>query len=104
MVGYVRDFLRVWLLLPVVWIVACATGELPNSASSSSSGGPDGGDFGPCGVDCAKLETSKCTIAVCNTGQVVGPLNICVVIPAPKGTACDDGKFCTINDVCDDGA
>jgi len=41
---------------------------------------------------------------VCNTGQELGPLNTCVVVPSPKGTACDDGKFCTINDVCDNGS
>ena len=109
MVGYMRDFLRLWILLPVVWIVACATGQAPSTASSSSSsssssgGGTGGGSVGPCGVDCAKFKTPQCTIAVCNLGQEIGPLNTCVVVPSPKGTACDDGKFCTTNDVCDNG-
>jgi hypothetical protein len=42
-------------------------------------------------------------MAVCNTGQELGPLYTCVVVPSPKGTACDDGKFCTIADVCENG-
>jgi hypothetical protein len=108
-----RDFLRVSLLLPVVWLVACATGELPvsdsTSSSSASSGsgsgsGSGGSDLGPCGVDCSKFETPPCTIAVCNTGQALGQLDTCVVVPSPKGSPCDDGKFCTVNDSCSDGA
>jgi hypothetical protein len=35
---------------------------------------------------------------------VVGPLNTCVVVPEADGTACDDGQFCTTNDVCSKGA
>ncbi len=58
---------------------------------------------GPCGMDCSKVPTARCLVAVCNTGQMVGPLNTCVVINAPKGTPCDDGLFCTANDTCDDG-
>jgi hypothetical protein len=95
-------------------MVACATGQAPvsettatssssASSSSSSSSGTGGSEF-PCGVDCSKFETPPCTEAVCNTGQVIGQINTCVVVPSPKGTACDDGKFCTKNDVCDDGA
>ena len=104
---YIRHSLRLVLLLPAVWIVACAAGEAPISHSTSTGGGGSGGsggaDLGPCGVDCSKFETAECTIAVCNTGQEVGPLNTCVVVPSPKGTACDDGQFCTIDDVCDNG-
>src|SRR5277367_2462274 len=110
MVACVRDVLRTWLLLSVVCIVACRQGQAPDqsatSSSSSSSGsgsGTGGGHDGPCGVDCSKLQTATCTVAVCNTGQVVGPLNTCVVVPA-DGSACDDGQFCTTNDVCMNGA
>jgi hypothetical protein len=63
----------------------------------------DAGDLGPCGVDCAMFETPQCSVAVCNTGQVIGPLNTCVVVPAPKTTGCDDGLFCTVGDFCDEG-
>jgi hypothetical protein len=54
-------------------------------------------------MDCGQIDTPQCTIAVCNTGQELGPLFSCVVVPAPTGTACDDGKFCTFGDVCDNG-
>ncbi|TKD11753.1 hypothetical protein E8A74_06340 [Polyangium fumosum] len=94
-------------MLSVVSIGAsCAVGELPvgeDAGSNEGGGGAGGSDLGPCGVDCSALETPQCTIAVCNTGQEIGPVNTCVVVPAPKGTACDDGKFCTSNDTCDSG-
>ncbi len=109
MIGYIRNLVRAALLLPVVWSVGCTcmTGEAPKSdntstsSGSSSSSGTGGGD--PCEVDCSKFQTPECTVAVCNTGQVIGPLNTCIVVPAPKGSPCDDGKFCTTNDVCDEG-
>ncbi len=41
---------------------------------------------------------------MCNTGQVSGPPDTCVVVPASDGTACDDGQFCTTGDVCASGA
>ncbi len=109
-----RDFLRLWFLLSMVWIVGCSGGgdspdtssssaSSSSSAGSSSSGSADGGPSGPCGVDCSALQTGKCQVGVCNTGQVAGPLNTCIVIPAPDGMACDDGLFCTTNDACDKG-
>jgi hypothetical protein len=107
MFGHIRDVLRCLPLLPAVSIAACCTlGEAPVSSDSSSDGGgggTGGGDLGPCGVDCAQLETPQCTMAVCNTGQVLGPLNTCIVVPSPGGTACNDGKFCTTGEVCDNG-
>lgn len=60
-----------------------------------------GADAGPCGMDCSTIKTAPCTMAVCNTGQVVGTLYACVVVPSAKGTACDDGNPCTLNDTCD---
>jgi hypothetical protein len=105
MVAWMRDFLRVWLLVSVVGLVGCPSGPAINSTTSSSSGGGgDAGDPGPCGVDCSKFPTPQCTVAVCNTGQVLGALNTCVVVPSDDGTACDDGQFCTMNDVCTKGA
>lgn len=106
MVGRMRDFLPLWLLVPVVWLVACATGQAPvsdtTSTTTSTTSGTGGSDLGPCGVDCSQFQTPQCTVAVCNTGQVIGQLNTCVVVPAAAGTSCDDGKFCTSNDTCDD--
>jgi Immune inhibitor A peptidase M6/Putative Ig domain len=108
-VAYIRNTIWVWLLLAVVCNVGCtcAQGEAPvsttGSSSASSSSGTGGSDLGPCGVDCSAFETLPCTTAVCNTGQLVGQLNTCVVVPSPTGTACDDGQFCTVNDTCDNG-
>jgi Immune inhibitor A peptidase M6 len=112
MFGCFRDFLRTGLLaLSAVGILGCPSGLTPNmttsttSSSSSSSSGTGGNDLGPCHMDCSTVETSQqCTVAVCNTGQVLGPLNTCVVVPAADGTSCDDGQFCTVSDVCMAGA
>lgn len=105
--GSVRHLVRVWLLLLVVWSggCTCLSGKAPISETTTTTtdGGGGGEDLGPCGVDCTKLETSQCTTAVCNTGQEIGPLNTCVVVPLPKGAGCDDGLFCTTGDVCDNG-
>ncbi|MFO0590399.1 MAG: hypothetical protein U0441_22845 [Polyangiaceae bacterium] len=87
------------------WSVGCncvsAESLIPETTSSTTTTTED---LGPCGMDCSKIQTTPCTEAVCNTGQVVGPINTCVVVPLSNGTSCDDGKFCTINDACQDGA
>lgn len=109
MVGYIRDFLRVWLLLSVMGIAGCGCqpGLTPVSTTGSGGSGGAGGSGGdaplPCGVDCSAFPTLPCMVAVCNLGQELGPLNTCVVVPAPKGTVCDDGLFCTTHDACDNG-
>jgi len=108
MVGRLRDFVRVWLLLLVVCGVAfsCVSGTPPEpftTTSSGGTGGAGGDDLGPCGMDCSTINTPACTVAVCNTGQEIGPLNTCVVVPLPQGSSCDDGQFCTIDDICDNG-
>ncbi len=107
----VRSLVWVSLLLFVVWNVGCtcAQGKIPisdggSTTTTSGGGGAGGDDLGPCGVDCSKFETPQCTVAVCNVGQVVGPLYTCIVVPQPNGSECDDGKFCTVSDACDNGA
>ncbi len=42
-------------------------------------------------------------MAVCNTGQELGPIYSCVVVASPKGSACSDDLFCTSGDYCDNG-
>ncbi len=104
--GGLRNFLWFLALLLALCIAGCngcQGGIPPNSSTSSSGGGAGGNDQGPCGEDCSKVHTAPCSESVCNTGQVLGPLNTCVIVPAPKGTPCDDGKFCTVNDTCDEG-
>lgn len=81
-----------------------------DTVEEEEGGGGNGGGGGqqpvefPCGVDCSTIQTPECTIAVCNTGQEIGPINTCVVVTAPSGTQCDDGVFCTMNDTCEQGA
>ena len=86
----------------------CLEGELPTTeeggGGTGGTGGTGGGQLLPCGVDCSMLPTPPCTVGVCNLGQEIGPVNNCVVIAAPTGTACDDGVFCTSGDTCDTGA
>ncbi len=119
-----NHLLRVLLL---AWIVGCgigcggggntdAAGATSSSASSASSAsssstsstggtsGTGGAPSGHCPMDCSTLKTEPCTVALCNTGQLVGPLHVCVVVPAPDGSACDDGLFCTTGDTCASGA
>ena len=109
MLDRIRDFLQCLLLLSVVCITGCSCGpsfdpgETSDSSSSSGTGGAGGGDLGPCGVDCSAIPTPPCAVSECNTGQALGPLNTCVVVAAPAGTACEDGKFCTTGDACDGG-
>jgi hypothetical protein len=62
----------------------------------------DGGDL-PCGVDCSEFKAPACMRSVCNTGEYPGPKDVCTMVPAVEGTACDDGKFCTIDDFCSEG-
>ncbi len=108
MVGRLRVFSPLLFLVAVGAIASSCDvkggiAPISEDAGSSSSSSSSSGDLGPCGEDCSKRETAPCLIAVCNTGQEQGPLDTCVVVPATKGTACDDGKFCTVSDVCDDG-
>jgi Immune inhibitor A peptidase M6 len=110
------------LLVPTLWIVGCATDNSTSlSTTASSSTGSQGGGGGstsstgtggeggaggavdwPCGQDCSKIDTKNpCHVAVCNEGQLIGPVGACTVVPANVGTTCDDGLFCTANDTCD---
>lgn len=102
MVAWVRDFVRVCFLFLVVWNVGCtcvpgqSLETIPPVTTTTT-------EELPCGIDCSTIETPECTMAVCNLGQEIGPLNTCVVVPRPKGTECDDGLFCTVGETCDDG-
>ncbi len=113
--GRVANIHWALLFLPLVaHTLGCDGTEGTNSTSSTSST-PDmpmvdagemhmvdaGSDAGPCDRDCSMIETPPCTVAVCNEGQFLGEVGSCVVIPAAVNTPCDDGKFCTVSDVCD---
>jgi hypothetical protein len=109
MVRCLRNLVQLWVFLLAVWNAGCTCVSLPppetetNDTTTTTTTTTTTEDLGPCGMDCSKIETPPCTGAVCNTGQVVGPLNTCIVVPLPKGAPCDDGYYCTIDDFCDSG-
>jgi hypothetical protein len=82
-----------------------AEGGSGGTSSAGGQGGGGGGDPGPCGEDCSVYGPpgDPCYIGVCNTGEYPGPINVCAVVPAPQGTACEDGLFCSAGDTCDKG-
>jgi hypothetical protein len=106
-----RDLLALGLLIAAAGTsggCSCGEGTIPDFGGGGQGGeGGEGGEGGtidlPCGIDCAAIVTPACTVSVCNTGQELGPINTCVVVAAPTGTACDDGVFCTMDDFCDAG-
>jgi hypothetical protein len=61
-------------------------------------GSPEGGGGQGCEQDCSTIETPVCYIATCNEQT-----GICEIGPEPDDAPCDDGLFCTVNDVCLDG-
>lgn len=89
-------------LVPAIAGCSCGTGvddgeESEDPSSSASTGATPL----PCGIDCAGLPAGPCKVGVCNEGQEIGPLYECVIVAAPAGSTCDDGVFCTMEDVCD---
>ena len=59
-------------------------------------GGPDMPD--PCGGDdCSRLDGE------CVVGRCAPDADVCVAVPRPEGTTCDDGQACTVRDFCDRG-
>ncbi|MBK9263630.1 MAG: immune inhibitor A [Polyangiaceae bacterium] len=105
MLSRITNYGRGLLLLPLVWTVTgceASGGIAPVPVEPPPDAGADVNELGPCGMDCSELDVPTCAVAVCNDkGQYIGQLNTCVVIPAPAGTACEDGRFCTVADSCD---
>ena len=98
-----------------------ASGDGGGATTAVGSGGPGGkggaavggnggmaGDGGAggngtlCAVDCSSINTPQCLKSVCNEGAYPGVIGSCVVVPAEAGAKCDDDKYCTVNDVCND--
>lgn len=102
---------RPWFLFGLLG-VGCATsivsptggqgggGSGGAGGDGGAGGGGSGGDggAGPCfsAADCAGL-TDACNVGTCVNGA-------CEKQPANEGSACDDGKSCTVSDTCQDGA
>ena len=71
------------------------------TAAAARGGGGGAGERQHAPVAASTAPASKgrlpCTKAsVCNTGQYLGPIDTCLIIPVANGGACDDGKFCTV--------
>lgn len=79
---------------PVPDGTACDDGAYCTVSDSCVAGTCTGG--GP--RDCSAV-AGTCKVASCNEN-----LRVCVPLPAPDGTLCDDGAFCTTNDACSGGA
>lgn len=110
-----------WLSLGFVTAagtLACAGEEEDGQILTTGSGGSvavggQGGDAAGgagntggtslCDEDCSEIETPQCLMAVCNDGSHPGQVGSCVVVNAPTGTECEDGLFCTVDDVCAEG-
>ncbi len=110
MVAYTMALRRIlpFLFLALCFVgCQCGEGSLPNpdDFDAGVDAGTDAGSAGhlPCGVDCSEFKAAPCMVSVCNTGQVPGPLHTCTEVPAADGTQCDDGKFCTVDDFCNQG-
>jgi hypothetical protein len=112
--------LGLFVLAPVAFGGACATTVQAGSTSEGSGGsstvtGMAGGvttsgtggvpllDAGP------DVPTSSCVVAadclgmadICNVGTCIN--GMCAKTPANENGACNDGKFCTENDLCQNG-
>ncbi len=93
---------------------ACAEGTTVPTASTGTGSGGSGGEgtstsststssssssgSGPCisAQDCAAF-SDPCNAGTCINGE-------CTKQPANEGASCDDGKQCTLNDFCQNGA
>jgi hypothetical protein len=73
------------------------------AGADGGMGGTGGGGGDLCDQDCGAIQPPVCHVSVCNDGSHAGVVGQCVIVPAPNGTACDDGQFCTTNDACEAG-
>lgn len=81
---------------------AAGHGGTGGAGGKGGSGGEGGGGGFVCDehADCPSVD-AECWTSFCNDGTYEGPIGFCVTIPEPAGAACDDGLFCTLDDVCD---
>ncbi|MBC8071639.1 MAG: hypothetical protein IAG13_25155 [Deltaproteobacteria bacterium] len=70
--------------------------ETSTSEGTSTGSSDDGSDGGACSdaQECPPPPGWPCEQAVCIDAR-------CVLVPARLGLGCDDGSFCTLEDVCD---
>ncbi len=69
------------------------------TGGATAQGGAGGsGEPLPCGVDCAAIAVPACQKAQCNPST-----KQCEVKQLGNGESCDDGKFCSVKDTCQNG-
>jgi hypothetical protein len=80
-----------------------SAGGSSGSGGKSSAGASDAGSDAPSDGPVGCLHQSDCTGIgdACNTGDCLD--NVCVKTPANEGGSCDDGLFCTDDDICTAG-
>jgi hypothetical protein len=84
---------------------ACATAVQTTSSGPGDSGGDpviDGGPDAPPAVPCIFAADCAAMIDICNVGTCIN--GACAKAPTNELGACNDGKYCTENDVCQKGA
>ena len=95
---------------------ACNIGVCDEAAGSCVKQPKSDGTLCDDGLYCTIMDT--CTAGVCggadrdcssaadqcNTGTCDDTADACVPSPILNGTMCDDGQYCTVNDVCTNGA
>lgn len=107
-----RSFQAALAVTCAVAAAACAAGgdkdpfadggsDAEGGAAATGGAGGEGGlqQMLPCGIDCSTIETPACSVAVCNPDS-----EQCEVVDGEEGEPCDDGLFCTVEDVCVEGA
>src|SRR5262245_7407664 len=70
-----------------------ATVGSTTSAVTTGTGSGEGGASG-CHDDCSQIDTPPCLVSVCDPGT-----HLCTVVSDDDGMPCDDGLFCTVDDV-----
>jgi hypothetical protein len=99
----------------------CTLTDTCDAAGACTGTGDTCDDGGTCTVDSCNEGTDRCTHTVqsgwcyiggvCHADGTVNPVNACQSCntalstsawqPAPSGTPCDDGLYCTLTDACD---
>ncbi|NUP12798.1 MAG: hypothetical protein HOW73_42715 [Polyangiaceae bacterium] len=73
-------------------------GGAPTGGGEGGTGGEGGMPVEGCAQDCAAIDVPECFVGVCNEET-----HACDIVPAGDGAPCEDGEYCTVDDVCMDG-
>jgi hypothetical protein len=93
------------------WGLGCTSdvavfGQRTPGTGGEAGGGGQGGAAGgggasSCAEDCSAIPgIPTCSEGLCDTEHEPPE---CIIVPSPADAECDDGKFCTVGDHCQDG-